>query len=64
MLAKNSYENQNSRNANMSHALNSFFDQNKIYIKSVQQEITLRRQRSKEDELMYDPYEDDVPTTL
>ena len=54
--AKQSYQNQLSRHQNMTNTLDSFFDKNKIYLKSVQQEATFRaRKRSTEDSLYEDP---------
>ena len=44
-LAKQSFDNQLQRKATMTSAIDSFYDQNKLYIKSTQQEATLRSRR-------------------
>lgn len=41
-LAKQSYERQATRNKDMAATMDSFFDKNKLYLKSVQQEATFR----------------------
>ena len=41
-LAKQSFEKQSSRNIKISDTMDSFFDHNKLYIKSVQHEATMR----------------------
>ena len=58
LLAKQSFEKNNTRNVEMADTMDNFFDTNKIYIKSVQQEAMLRNKRQSGNE---DPfYEDSV----
>ena len=45
MLAKQSFEKQSSRNIQIADTMDSFFDNNKIYIKSVQHEATMRHRK-------------------
>ena len=55
LLAKQSFEKNSSRNIDMADTMDSFFDNNKIYIKSVQQEATMRvRKPSNNDDPFYE----------
>ena len=54
LAAKLSFEKQIARNGDMVDTLDSFFDQNKLYIKSVQHEQTLRGKRPSKDDSLYE----------
>ena len=55
LLAKQSFEKQSSRNIDMIDTTDSFFDTNKIYLKSVQQEATMRvRKPSQSDDPFFE----------
>ena len=63
LLAKQSFEKQVSRNVDMADTMDSFFDTNKIYIKSVQQEATMRKR--KQSNHNDDPfYEESSPSVI
>ena len=59
LQAKLSFEKQVVRNGEMVDTLDSFFDQNKLYIKSVQQEQSLRGKRTSKDDSLYEEVRND-----